>query len=79
MVKNLSELRTPGVTERPEVLATGAGMLVGTGTKGIILKSQAVLDNRGGIYKKMACAKNPYGDGKAAARIVKVLLSSFAR
>jgi len=66
------------VTERPEVLATGAGMLVGTGTKGIILKSQAVLDNRGGIYRKMARAKNPYGDGKAARKIVDILLNKFA-
>ncbi len=67
------------VTERPEVLSARAGILVGTGTKGIILENQAVLDNRYGIYRKMARAKNPYGDGKAAERIVKILRSSISR
>ncbi|CAG1769319.1 partial UDP-N-acetylglucosamine 2-epimerase, partial [uncultured bacterium] len=27
------------------------------------------------VYKKMSNAKNPYGDGKAAARIVEALFS----
>ena len=61
------------VTERPELLAAGAGKLVGTAPRGIILKCQAVLDNRGGVYDRMAAADNPYGDGRAARRIVRIL------
>ena len=63
------------VTERPEVIAAGAGMLVGTSSDGIVRKTQAVLDDRGGIYRRMARAKNPYGDGRAAGRIARVLLT----
>jgi UDP-N-acetylglucosamine 2-epimerase (non-hydrolysing) len=61
------------VTERPEVLAAGAGILAGTSTARIVRKTQAVLDNRGGIYRRMSRAKNPYGDGRAAWRIVQAL------
>ena len=63
------------VTERPEVLAVGAGILAGTSTASIVRKTQEVLDNSGGIYRRMSRAKNPYGDGRAACRIVRALLS----
>ncbi|MCX6355066.1 MAG: UDP-N-acetylglucosamine 2-epimerase (non-hydrolyzing) [Candidatus Aureabacteria bacterium] len=63
------------VTERPEVLSVGAGILAGTSAASIVRKTQAVLDNKGGIYRRMSRAKNPYGDGRAARRIVRALLS----
>ena len=61
-----------GQTERPEGLATGLVQLVGTERRSIVesalraLKSDTRMKQGGGI--------NPYGDGKAAARIVKEIL-----
>lgn len=63
------------VTERPEVVSAGAGILVGTSSDRIVRKTQAVLADRGGVYRRMARAKNPYGDGRAAGRIARALLT----
>lgn len=61
------------VTERPEAVAAGAVKLVGTDKKTIVREAETLLKDRR-VYKKMAKAINPYGDGKAAERIVKSLL-----
>jgi UDP-N-acetylglucosamine 2-epimerase (non-hydrolysing) len=57
-------------TERPEALTAGTAKLTGTGYKNI-LRDMELLD--GDLYKKMAEANNPYGDGKTAERIVRYL------
>ncbi len=60
-------------TERPEALAAGTVKLVGTDWQKIVAEAALLLgDNT--AYAKMSGAHNPYGDGKAAARIVATLM-----
>ena len=61
------------VTERPEAVAAGTVKLVGTDTKLIVQECAKLLDEPG-AYAIMSNAHNPYGDGKAAARIVKEII-----
>jgi len=58
------------VTERPEAVKAGTVKLVGTDEKKIVREMSRLLSDKK-AYKRMARAKNPYGDGKAAPRIVK--------
>ena len=58
-------------TERPEALESGTVHLVGTCHDLIIKEVSTLLDCKE-AYEKMSKAVNPYGDGKACARIVKV-------
>jgi len=60
-------------TERPEAIEAGTARLVGTDSERIFTETQRLLDNAD-EYHKMARAVNPFGDGKAAERIVQVLL-----
>ncbi len=64
------------VTERPEGLEAGTLKLCGTDTDEII-KTVNLLLNDKDEYNKMANAKNPFGDGNAAQRIVDGVLYSF--
>lgn len=59
-------------TERPEAIEYGTVKLVGTDKDKIVLETQRLLDSQD-EYKKMSEAVNPYGDGKACARIVEIL------
>lgn len=59
-------------TERPEGIKVGTLRLVGTKRENIKNNLIELLTDNN-IYKKMAQAKNPYGDGKASERIVQVL------
>ena len=61
------------VTERPEAVAAGTVNLVGTDTQAIVGACETLLADRA-AYQSMSRAHNPYGDGKASARIVKELL-----
>lgn len=61
------------VTERPEGVEAGALKLVGTDTQVILREATQLLDNPS-VYAGMAKAVNPYGDGRAAERIVSALL-----
>jgi UDP-N-acetylglucosamine 2-epimerase (non-hydrolysing) len=61
-------------TERPEALAAGTVKLVGTDYEKIVKETDILLTDRI-EYEKMSGAHNPYGDGKAAARIVKTLIN----
>ena len=61
------------VTERPEAVAAGTVQLVGTDQERIVGEATALLDDDG-VYQQMAQAVNPYGDGRAAKRIVDTLL-----
>jgi UDP-N-acetylglucosamine 2-epimerase (non-hydrolysing) len=62
------------VTERPEGVKAGMCKLVGTDTRLIVRTANRLLDDPA-AYAKMAKAVNPFGDGQAAGRIVKALLS----
>ena len=59
-------------TERPEGIEVGAAKLIGNKQENIFNECKCLLTDNS-KYNKMAKAVNPYGDGKAAERIVKVL------
>jgi UDP-N-acetylglucosamine 2-epimerase (non-hydrolysing) len=61
------------VTERPEGVAAGALRLVGTDRGRIVAEASRLLDDPA-EYRRMAGAGNPFGDGRAAERIVAALL-----
>ncbi len=56
-------------TERPEGIAAGCVVLVGTDKNKIISVFDSLLSNAK-LYAKMSNAVNPYGDGKSAERIL---------
>lgn len=59
-------------TERPEAVEAGTVKLVGTRTEAIVKETQTLLDDQI-VYRQMSMAHNPYGDGKAAKRIVEII------
>lgn len=59
-------------TERPEAVAAGTVKLVGTDIKKITTEVADLLHDPA-AYQAMSRAHNPYGDGKACARILEVL------
>lgn len=59
-------------TERPEAVEAGTVKLVGTDTTTIVQSVSALLDDAD-LYARMSQANNPYGDGKACARIADLL------
>ncbi len=61
------------VTERPEAVAAGTVRLVGTDSARILAESEKLLDDAA-AHEAMSRAHNPYGDGKAAGRILDVIL-----
>jgi len=63
-------------TERPEAIEAGAAKLVGTDPDGIVTEASRLLDNQQ-VYEAMAHAINPYGDGRAAGRILAALRGDF--
>ena len=60
-------------TERPEAIEAGTARLVGTDQRYIVEEVSRLLDDPE-AYRVMAGANNPYGDGSAAQRIVKILV-----
>ena len=69
-------LVTRDTTERPEAVDAGTVKLVGTDTAGLIANVTELLDDDK-LYQQMSMAHNPYGDGKAAERIVKILAENI--
>ncbi|MDS1030340.1 UDP-N-acetylglucosamine 2-epimerase (non-hydrolyzing) [Bacillota bacterium LX-D] len=63
-------------TERPEAVEAGTVSLVGTGFDGVYAETKRLLTDPL-YYEKMANAVNPYGDGKAAQRIVQSIRYIF--
>lgn len=59
-------------TERPEGVEAGTARVVGTDTAGIVAEATRLLSDPE-QYRRMSQARNPYGDGKACARILQVL------
>ena len=66
-------LVTRDTTERPEAVEAGTVELVGTSTERLVERASRLLDDPA-AYAAMSFAHNPYGDGRAAARIVEALL-----
>lgn len=63
-------------TERPEGVEAGTLKIVGTKEKSIKNAVQKLLDDKS-EYDKMSNAVNPYGDGHASERIVRILTEKF--
>lgn len=60
-------------TERPEAVDAGTVILVGTDKEKIVSEAKYLIHNQG-RYQIMSQLHNPYGDGRAAQRIVNFLL-----
>lgn len=65
-------------TERPEAIAAGTAKLVGTNPSQILAAATELLSDST-AYQAMATAINPFGDGRAAERIVQIVESYFQR
>lgn len=63
-------------TERPEGVEAGTLKLVGTESEKVKKEMEELLDNDA-EYRRMAQAKNPYGDGKASERILDAIAYYF--
>jgi UDP-N-acetylglucosamine 2-epimerase (non-hydrolysing) len=63
-------------TERPEGVAAGTAILTGPNA-GAIVHHAARLLTDAAAYRSMAAARNPYGDGHAAERIVERIRRHF--
>ena len=59
-------------TERPEAVEAGTVKLVGTDFEKITSETRRLLTSRQ-HYDAMSLAHNPYGDGKACKRVIKVM------
>ncbi|TKB74847.1 MAG: UDP-N-acetylglucosamine 2-epimerase (non-hydrolyzing) [Nitrospira sp.] len=60
-------------TERPEAVVAGTVKVVGTKAEDIIRETARLLTDES-EYRAMSKAHNPYGDGKATERILRVIL-----
>jgi len=65
-------------TERPEAVEAGTVRLVGTQRQGVVAAASELLSDSN-AYQAMAKAVNPYGDGKASARVAEGILHHFGR
>jgi len=65
------------VTERPEGVEAGVLRVVGTNESNIVAEATRLLSDEA-AYRSMAKAANPYGDGRAAERIVDILRRNLA-
>lgn len=66
------------VTERPEAVEAGAARLVGTSVAGIVRGVTDLLTDEK-QYAACRIEKNPFGDGRAAERIVELMLERIGR
>lgn len=71
-------LVTRDVTERPEAVAAGTARLVGTDPDVIVREAEKLLDSPD-AYRRVSEISNPYGDGKAAQRILEAIRVGISR
>ena len=65
-------------TERPEAVAAGTVRLAGVDKGSIIALAEQLLTDEG-LYRSMAHAVNPYGDGSACVRIADAIEWHFGQ
>ncbi len=65
-------------TERPEAITAGVARLAGTAPDGIVHEAERLLTSPA-LYRRMARAKSPFGDGRAAVRIRRILAKVITR
>ena len=63
-------------TERPEAVAAGTVKLIGTDRDVVYNEAKTLLTDEA-AYNRMAESVNPYGDGKASARIIQAILYHY--
>lgn len=63
-------------TERPEAVDAGTVKLIGTDRERVYEEAKELLTDKA-EYSRMAESVNPYGDGKAAARIIQAILYHY--
>ncbi len=63
-------------TERPEAVEAGGAILVGTSVEAIVQGATRLLTDAA-AYAACQIDHNPYGDGRAAGRIVELMLRTF--
>ena len=83
VIEEAATLRKPllimrRVTERPEAVAAGVARLVGTSREAVAGEAARLLTDAG-AYRAMTAGANPFGDGRAAPRIVEALERWFGR
>ena len=61
-------------TERPEAVAAGTVLLVGTEYHSVYAGLTKLLTDQQ-LYQKMARTANPYGDGRAGLRIADIVIN----
>jgi UDP-N-acetylglucosamine 2-epimerase (non-hydrolysing) len=59
-------------TERPEGVQVGCAKLIGTSRNAVLENSRKLMDDAQ-FFSSMSTVQNPYGDGKASARICDVI------
>jgi len=64
------------VTERPEGVKAGTVKVAGLDEDKIVKEASLLIEDKR-VYRKMSCAVNPYGDGRASARVVEALKYFF--
>jgi UDP-N-acetylglucosamine 2-epimerase len=69
-------LVTREATERPEAVERGLARLVGTSRERLVAEASRLLEDPA-AYAAMTAGSNPYGDGRAAERIVDVLAETL--
>jgi len=62
-------------TERPEAVAAGTAKVIGVSREAVVTEVDRLLGDKA-AYREMATARNPFGDGHAAERIVQSLLEA---
>lgn len=60
------------VTERPEIVEAGGAVLAGPHRGRIVAEVEKIL-NDDALARRMARVRNPFGDGRAAGRIVRII------
>lgn len=66
------------LTERPEAVESGSGILVGVGYDKIYRTAKELLSNEGSLEKIVKrCEAQPFGDGTASIKIAETLRSHF--
>lgn len=63
-------------TERPAVISSGVGLLIGTEKTKIVEAVSELITNKT-LYTSMTPGISPYGDGHSAERIVSILIKSL--
>ncbi|MDR3291594.1 MAG: UDP-N-acetylglucosamine 2-epimerase (non-hydrolyzing) [Methanobrevibacter sp.] len=76
IILNIPILTLRNNTDRPETVTAGGNILVGFQKEKILKLTNCILNNED-IANKMKNAKNPYGNGNSAEKIVDIILNSY--